>query len=260
MTPEKKQDTAHHQTSPKLRLKEVSFVLPIDSRSLLEGISIDIFSGDRLAIVGSSGAGKTLLLRLMNRLEEPTKGAIDFVGRDIRQIFPQQLRRSIVLVPQESKLLGMTVAQTLAYPLTLMGLKPPEIQQRVDRWCARLHISSEWMSRNEMQLSVGQRQLVAIARALVMQPQVLLLDEPTSALDRGRSNYLLEVLKELSVADSMAIVMTNHQLDVARDFSSRVLYLQDGKVEQNSLASEVNWIALQEALARAELQAAREWD
>ena len=253
-------DTSHSQTSPKLRLEGVSFRLPINSSSLLEDISIEIFEGDRLAIVGPSGAGKTLLLRLMNRLIEPTRGAIEFEGRDIRQISPLDLRQSVVLVPQESKLLGMTVAQTLAYPLKLRDMKLPDIQQRVDRWCERLHLPGEWMNRTETQLSVGQRQLVALTRAFVTQPQILLLDEPTSALDRGRSDRLLETLHELTASGAMAIVMTNHQLDIARDFSSRVLYLQDGKVQQNLSTSDASWSALQGALELAEREAAREWE
>ena len=253
-------DTSHSQTSPKLRLEGVSFRLPINSSSLLEDISIEIFEGDRLAIVGPSGAGKTLLLRLMNRLIEPTRGAIEFEGRDIRQISPLDLRQSVVLVPQESKLLGMTVAQTLAYPLKLRDMKLPDIQQRVDRWCERLHLPSEWMNRTETQLSVGQRQVVALTRAFVTQPQILLLDEPTSALDRGRSDRLLETLHELTASGAMAIVMTNHQLEIARDFSSRVLYLQDGKVQQNLSTSDASWSALQGALELAEREAAREWE
>ncbi|ACK72763.1 ABC transporter related [Gloeothece citriformis PCC 7424] len=239
-----------------LELEDVSLVLPRGSLSLLENISFRVEKGDRLGIVGSSGAGKTTLIRLLNRLDDPTSGLIKFEDKPLTQIPVIQLRQRVVLVPQEPKLLGMTVEDTLTYPLRLQHLSKGEIQQRLDHWTSRLSIPSQWFERNELQLSVGQRQLVAITRGLMMHPQILLLDEPTSALDIGKGNHLIEVLIEVSDTTQTAIIMINHQLELVRQFAQRVLYLSQGKIVQLTIASQVNWEHLQEQLKQAPNQTA----
>ncbi|MBE9190825.1 ATP-binding cassette domain-containing protein [Gloeocapsopsis crepidinum LEGE 06123] len=240
-----------------LQLRQVSLSASIGSQDLLQDISFDVARGDRIAIVGPSGAGKTSLLRLLNRLSEPSSGVILFENQDYRQIPVLQLRQEIVLVPQESKLLGMTVQNAIAYPLVLRKLPKQQIQQRVSYWIETLHIPVEWLDRNELQLSVGQRQLVAIARALVIQPKILLLDEPTSALDAGRTSHLVEVLTDL--ATQTTILMVNHQLEIAELFCTRVLYFQQGRLIQDEPASSINWHKLRESLIQAEAKAVAEW-
>jgi D-methionine transport system ATP-binding protein len=239
-----------------MRLEAVSLKTPYSS--LLEEISLQIFAGDRLSLVGHSGSGKTSLLRLLNRLSDPSQGKIFFENQNIQQISALLLRQQVVLVPQESRLLGMTVRQTLAYPLTLRGVKHP--QPQISPWLEKLHIPSEWLDRQEVQLSLGQRQWIAIARALILQPKLLLLDEPTSALDAGRAALLLQVLTELSQTQGTAILMVNHQLDLAAQFGDRVLHLQQGKLVQNLAAAQTDWAKLQQTLRQAETQAAQEWD
>jgi D-methionine transport system ATP-binding protein len=234
--------------------------LPPGAYYLLQGISFEVFPGDRIAIVGPSGAGKTSLLRLLNRLNDPFQGNIYLEGKNIQQIPVLQLRKEVTMVLQESKLLDMKVQDALFYPLLLRGLPRPAIQQRVTEWLERLHIPSEWLERTEVQLSLGQRQLVAIARALVIQPKVLLLDEPTSALDAGRGTHVMNVLAELAQSRQTSILMVNHQLDMARQFCNRVIYLQKGKLLQDAPATVVNWQTLQETLVQAEIQEAQEWE
>lgn len=241
-----------------LRLEQVSLSASVGSHSLLQDISFEVFKGDRVAIVGSSGAGKTSLLRLLNRLSEPTAGSIYLENQDYRQIPVIQLRQQVTLVAQESKLLGMTVQEALAYPLVLRGLPRSQIQQRLSHWMEQLHIPTEWLGRTEVQLSVGQRQLVAIARALVIQPKILLLDEPTSALDAGRASHLLQVLT-LATSSQTTILMVNHQLELAELFSTQVLHLQHGRLIQNSSNLALDWTKLRETLIQAEAEAAEEW-
>jgi D-methionine transport system ATP-binding protein len=245
---------------PQFRLQQVSLTTAIGRQSLLQDISCEMGRGDRVALVGPSGAGKTSLLRLLNRLTEISQGQIFYEDQEIRQIPVFDLRQQVVLVPQESKLLGMTVREALTYPLTLRGLARSTIQQRLSTWVEQLHIPQEWLERTEVQLSVGQRQLVAIARALVIQPKVLLLDEPTSSLDGGRGAHVLHVLQELAQHQQMTIIMANHQLDLAAQFCDRVLYLHQGKLEQDLLAEQTNWLELKENLIRAEAQLAQEWE
>lgn len=246
--------------TPQFRLEQVSLKPAIGSQFLLQDISAEVLPGERVAIVGASGAGKTSLLRLLNRLQDASAGSIFFEDQDIRQIPVIALRQYITLVGQESKLLGMTVKQALSYPLTLRKLPPSAIQQRLLTWTEHLHIPQDWLERTEVQLSVGQRQWVAIARALMIQPKVLLLDEPTSALDAGRSSYLVERLIEIAQTQQTTILMVNHQLDLAQQFCSRLWYLDRGKLTQNLLADQINWQSLKQNLLDAETQAVKEWE
>jgi D-methionine transport system ATP-binding protein len=110
-----------------------------------------------------------------------------------------------------------------------------------------------------LQLSVGQRQLVAIARALLIQPKILLLDEPTSALDAGLASHVLSVLADLALKGKIAILMVNHQLDMAQLFCTRVLYLQNGQLLQDASVAQIDWKQLRETLVQAEAQASQEW-
>lgn len=243
-----------------LRLNQVSLSGSVGSHYLLKDISFEVFKGDRIAIVGPSGAGKTSLLRLLNRLIEPTAGSTYLENQEYRQLPVIQLRQQVTLVPQESKLLGMTVQEALAYPLVLRDLPRSQIQQRLSYWIEQLHIPEDWLGRTEVQLSVGQRQLVAIARGLVIQPKILLLDEPTSALDAGRASHLVQVLTQLATRSQTTILMVNHQLELAQMFCSRVLYLQNGQLLWDELnTSQMDWAKLRETLIQAEAQAAEEW-
>lgn len=246
-------------TVAQLQLQQVSLSTSVGSSFLLKDISFEVFSGDRIAIIGPSGAGKTTLLRLLNRLSDPSSGSIYLENQEYRQIPIIQLRQQVTLVQQESKLLGMTVGEALAYPLVLRGLPRSQIQQRISHWIESLHIPEDWLGRTELQLSVGQRQLVAIARALVIQPKILLLDEPTSALDAGRASHLMQVLIQLATKSEITILMVNHQLEIAQQFCTRVLYLQHGQLIQNTPHIAIDWTKLRENLVQAEAQAAEEW-
>lgn len=250
--------TLQTQTN-QLRLEHVSLKAPVGAHYLLQDISFTVSSGEHVGIVGSSGAGKTTLLRTLNRLSEVSQGKIFFEDKDIHQLPVMQLRRQVTLVTQETKLLGMTVRQALAYPLILRGLEQQVIEQRVATWTEQLHIPSDWLDRTEVQLSVGQRQLVSIARALVIQPKVLLLDEPTSALDAGRGSHLLNMLQNLSQTLPITILMVNHQLEFVQQFCSRLLYLQQGRLMQDLPATQVNWAELRQTLIDQETQATEEW-
>ena len=213
-----------------LRLSEVGLTDGNGFETILGNISFVVNQGDRLGIMGPSGAGKTSLLRLLNRLAEPSQGEIFFEDQAFSKIPVLSLRRQIVLVPQEPKLLGMTVQNALAYPLELQQLKKNEIQSRIDHYCQKLGIPDEWLDRNELQLSVGQRQLVTIARGLIMQPKILLLDEPTSALDADKSDQVINILIELSENQGLTIIMVNHQQRLINQFTTQVLSLSQGQL------------------------------
>lgn len=226
---------------------------------LLNEISCEIFAGDRIAIVGPSGAGKTSFLRLLNRLIEPTSGSIYLDERQYPDINAIELRQQVTLVLQDTKLLGMSVKDAIAYPLTLRGMSEPEIKQRLTTWIEQLHLPSHWLERTELQLSAGERQLVALCRALAIQPKILLLDEPTSALDAGRASHVLQVLTHLATESETTAIAVTHQLDLAREFCTRVLYLHMGQLIHDLPAHQIDWEELRETLVQAEAEADREW-
>ena len=250
------------ETKPKIKLKleQVSYTEKLTAQArhklpeypILQDISFEVFEGDRIAIIGPTGAGKSYLLRLLNRLCEPSNGKIYFDNREYGQIAAQSLRQSVILVSQEPKLLGMSVREALAYPLVLRNLPKPQIQQRLNYWIEQLHIPDDWLGRTETQLSNGQRQLVNLARGLVIQPKILLLDEPTSNLDLGTAERIIKILNQLYENHQTTILMVNHQLNIAQMFCTRLLYLQQGRLIANQTASQINWNNLQETLKQAE--------
>lgn len=246
------------ETNPQLRIDNVSLKTPIASSHLLENISFQVHKGSRVAIVGPSGAGKTTLLRLLNRLSTPTSGSIYLENTEYRQIPAIELRKQITLILQESKLLGMSVREALAYPLKLRGVTASNIAERISGAIEQLHIPQEWLNRTELQLSTGQKQLVAIARGIILQPKILLLDEPTSALDAGKAAHLLQVLTQLTNGQT-TIVMVNHQLELAEQFSTRILHLQRGKLIEDLPSHQINWVQLRQNLIQAEAEAQQEW-
>ncbi len=246
------------QQQPQLYLDQVSLTIPVSSHYLLKDISFAVEKGARVAVVGTSGAGKTSLLRLLNRLTSPTSGYIYLDNQEYGKIPVTQLRKEVTMVLQESKLLGMSVAEAIAYPLKLRGLKQPEIQQRCEYWIQQLNIPASWLSRSELQLSVGQKQLVAIARAAVIQPKILLLDEPTSALDIGTANRVIQVLATLAESE-VTVVMVTHQIDLAQQFCTKLLHLERGELIAESPSMKVDWVKLRHNIIQAQAQETEEW-
>jgi D-methionine transport system ATP-binding protein len=226
---------------------------------ILKQVSFHVNRGDRLSLLGPSGSGKTSLLRLTNRLSEPSHGAIFLDGQNIQQIPIARLRSQVPFVLQESKLLGMTVRDALMYPLQLRKLDAATIRARLEKWASALAIPQDWLDRTEMQLSVGQRQLVAIARALMIEPSILLLDEPTSALDIGRSEALIQLFHQLSHSEAMTIIMANHDLALAEQFCTHVVVMENGTVRLHASSTGADWQQIKTTISASELQAAHEW-
>jgi D-methionine transport system ATP-binding protein len=243
--------------STQLQQKTQKRGISLPGYGILENISFEIAPGDRIIITGATGAGKTFLLRLLNRLSEPTSGKIYFQNQDYTQIPVIQLRQQVVMVNQEIRLLGMTVKEALAYPLKLRGLPKAEIQQRIAFWIEQLQIPDSWLERNEVQLSLGQKQLVAIARAMIVQPLILLLDEPTSALDIGTSERILEILNQQTQTTT---ITATHQFElfqqscVVHHHRYRLLYLANGKLISNQPANQIDWVDLKAKIAQAETE------
>ncbi len=228
-------------SSPIFELKQVSLTVPTQASPLLREVSLTVQAGDRLGVIGVAGAGKTTLLRLLNRLSEPTSGAISFQGQDIRQVNIYDLRRQVVLVAQEAKLLGMNVEQAIAYPLTIAKLSPEQVKQRLQDWTNWLQLPTDWLQRQDFQLSIGQRQWVSLLRGLILQPPILLLDEPTAALDGDRTRLLMEVLE----ASKQTVIMISHQHDLIKQYCDRVVCLHRGEIIAQGLTDQFDWQKVQ---------------
>lgn len=230
-------------------------------RTLLTNISLAIAKGSKTALIGATGSGKTTFLRMLNRLIDPSVGTITLNGKNIQDIPIQTLRRRVLLIPQEPSLLGMTVTEALSYPLRLQNLPTSEIDSRVQKWVEKLQIDRKLLNRSELELSLGQRQWIAIARALVIEPEILLLDEPTSALDRGLSHLLLDILTELTqLPQPFTVLMINHQLDLVQPWCDRMVCLHKGELVQDAEAAQINWQDIDDLLRRDVTSAQDDWE
>ena len=245
--------------APILHLEHVSVQATVGSGLLLQDISFKIQPGEIVGIIGGSGAGKTSLLRLLNRLISPCQGEIYVQNIPVEQLTSVRLRRKIILAPQEPRLLGMKVSDALSYPLKLQKLPESEIRTQIDIWTNLLRIPTEWLNKTELQLSLGQRQLLAIARTLMMQPEVILLDEPTSALDMGMANYLFTVLNDLNQSRNLTIIIVSHQLELIQEFCDRLLLLNQGILEEDVPATELNWQRLRQKILQLQTDQEQDW-
>jgi putative ABC transport system ATP-binding protein len=190
---------------------------------VLHDVSVSIEPG-ATALLGPSGSGKSSMLRLLNRLAEPDSGTIRFEGEDVRSLDVLDLRRSAVLVPQLPAPLPGTVADNVRYGPSLRGQ-----DAEVERCLGRAGLTGAYADREAAQLSVGEQQRVMLARALALEPDVLLLDEPTSALDETAREGVERTLAELAHG-GVAMVLVTHDRGQAERITSRVVELREGEV------------------------------
>jgi D-methionine transport system ATP-binding protein len=243
-----------------LQLRSIDYTPANFTCPLLTDISFSLAAGECITLTGITGAGKSTLLRLINRLIEPTVGEILLAAEDYRSIPPIALRQRIMLVSQEPKLLGMKVREALAYPLQLQSVDSAEITQRIATVSEQFELPTDWLDRTELQLSPGQKQIVSIARGVIMRPQILLLDEPIANLDFTTADQLLSTIFDITRSQQMGLIIVNHQLELAAKFSDRLLYLQDGKLAINQASKSINWHNIQQQIRASEDRSIAEWD
>ena len=199
----------------------------------LDGVSLDVEAGDRYGIIGLSGAGKSSLVRCINRLEEPTSGDIVIGGKDILRLKGDALRKArqgIGMIFQNFNLLSSkTVYENIAFPLRLQRLSEGHIHKRVMELLEKVELTDK-VNAYPINLSGGQKQRVGIARALANGPSVLLCDEATSALDPKTTKQILELLKRINVELGVTLVVITHEMDVIKSLCNKVAILEAGKV------------------------------
>lgn len=194
----------------------------------LRNVNVTIEDGDIFGFIGSSGAGKSALIRLVNGLELPTHGEVLVNGKDIVKLSKQALnqqRKKIGMVFQQFHLLNSkTVFDNVAIPLVLNHVSKPEIEQRVTELLAFVELSDKTMAYPD-QLSGGQKQRIGIARGLATNPSILLCDEATSALDPKTTNSILQLLKKVNEEFGVTILIITHEMNVIKDICNRVAVL-----------------------------------
>ena len=201
--------------------------------SALQGIDLQVRRGEIFGIIGRSGAGKSSLLRLLNRLETPSEGQVLIDGEDIAVFGTERLRglrRQVAMIFQHFNLMATrTVAENIELPLRMAGVAREERLRRVDELLQLVGLG-ERRDAYPAQLSGGQKQRVGIARALVLQPDILLCDEATSALDPESTQAILQLLRDINRRLGLTIVLITHEMEVIRDLCHRVAVLERGQV------------------------------
>lgn len=207
---------------------------------VLKGISTQIGKGEVVAIIGPSGSGKSTLLRCINLLEVPTSGSIFINGQEITdpKANVMQIRQQIGMVFQHFHLFPhMTVLNNLTYaPTKVKGLSKAEAEKKAKELLERVGLADK-ADAYPSRLSGGQKQRVAIARSLVMEPDIMLFDEPTSALDPEMVKEVLEVMKGLAHT-GMTMAIVTHEMRFAEEVADRILFIDAGRLVEEASPAE----------------------
>ncbi len=207
----------------------------VGDKRLVDDVTFSVGKGDTVAIVGPSGAGKSSLLRLINRLDEPTGGTVYIDDQDYREIAPKELRRRVGMVMQTANLFPGTVADNVRYGPVLRGERLSD--EEVDSLLAQVELPG-YSDRVVDSLSGGEEQRVSLARTLANQPEVLLLDEPTSALDDATKNEVEQVLFDIIRGQSLTCMIVTHDMEQARRVSDHVVFMEAGHVVRTGTPEE----------------------
>ncbi|MFC3024512.1 histidine ABC transporter ATP-binding protein HisP [Vibrio zhugei] len=223
------------------------------SHEVLKGISLEAKAGDVISIIGSSGSGKSTFLRCLNFLEKPSSGSIYINGNEIAMKKDangelnvlnkkelQKMRTQLTMVFQHFNLWEhMTVLENvIAAPVNVLKMSKPAAIERAKAYLQEVGIDERAHDQYPAQLSGGQQQRVSIARALTMEPEVLLFDEPTSALDPELVGEVLKIMQKLAEEGKTMVVVT-HEMGFARHVSNHVVFLHQGKIEEQGAPQDV---------------------
>jgi tungstate transport system ATP-binding protein len=209
-----------------------------NGRDALSINSLIIRRGETLAIVGPNGAGKSTLLLALANLIKPVRGEILFHGKSISQMNDLEYRRKLSFVFQDPLLMDMSVQDNIALGLKFRGTQKDEIRKRVDRWSKAMGAES-LLGRRAGQLSGGEAQRVSLARAFVLDPELLLMDEPFSAVDPPTRAQLLKDLSSLLSHDHRTTIIVTHNLKEAAQIGNRVAVIINGELKQVGAPKEI---------------------
>lgn len=210
-------------------------------KQVLKGIDEQINSGEVVVIIGPSGSGKSTFLRCMNLLEEPTSGKVVFEGQEINKkgVNIDSIRTKMGMVFQSFNLFPhLTVLDNIMIGPQQVKKVPKDKAEAIARKLLTRMGMSEKADVYPQSLSGGQKQRIAIARALAMEPDMMLFDEPTSALDPEMVGEVLQVMKDLAM-DGMTMVVVTHEMGFAKEVGDRILFMDDGQVMEQGTPDEI---------------------
>jgi len=224
----------------KPRLKVVNLKKNYDTKVVLDGVDLEVFPGQIVAVIGSSGSGKSTVLRCVNLLEDILDGQIFLEGVEISEpdVDQDKVREQIGLVFQSFNLFGhLSILENITLALIhVKKMSKVEARQKALTWLERIGLADKADSYPD-KLSGGQQQRTAIVRAIAMEPKVLLLDEVTSALDPELVGEVLSLIKDLK-ASGTTILMATHELSFAREVADWVIFLEKGKILEQGEAKD----------------------
>jgi putative ABC transport system ATP-binding protein len=229
-------ETVSAPPGPSVLLRAEHLGRTVNNKVLIQDANFELQKGEVLAITGPSGSGKTSLLRLLNRLDEPTSGTVFVEGNDYRNLEPRQLRRTLGMVTQRPYLFPGTVAENLCFGPAQRGeTLPPET---ITNLLAQVGLK-DYAGRNVANLSGGEAQRVSVARTLANSPLALLLDEPTSALDEAAKLEVECAIRKVVRDQGLACVVVTHDVAQAVRLAGRALVVENSRVVRDGPPGEV---------------------
>lgn len=224
------------QKSPIISVTNVkkSFRVGNQDVQILKGVTFDVHDGDFVIVSGPSGSGKSTLLHIMLGLEEPSSGTVSIVGEDIYSYRTEDdravLRKQLVgmVYQQPNWIKSLSVIENVAFPLLLLGREKNESIDKAHALLEKVSMT-DWARYKPTELSSGQQQRIAMARALINNPEIIIADEPTGNLDYNSGQTVMQILQDLNTQEKRTIVMVTHDLEYIR-FAKSVIRIMDGKV------------------------------
>jgi putative ABC transport system ATP-binding protein len=225
-----------HPISGPVILRSEHLGRAVGDKTLVQEVNFEVRIGEVLAIVGPSGSGKSSLLRLLNRLDEPTSGTVFVQGTDYRQLAPREVRRKLGVVTQRPLLFPGTVANNLRFGPAQH--RESLSQDTIEELLTRVGLKG-YAARDVANLSGGEAQRVSVARTLANHPLVLLLDEPTSALDETSKAEVESLLREIVRDHGLTCILVTHDTAQAARLAGRALLLESGRIARAGFVREV---------------------
>ncbi|MGK0464883.1 methionine ABC transporter ATP-binding protein [Clostridium sp.] len=212
------------------------------TEKVLNNVSFTVDKGDIYGVIGQSGAGKSTLLRCFNGLETYDEGTINIMGKEVKELSSKELRefrKNVGIIFQSFNLISRkNVYENISFPLEVWGMDKISIKKRVDSLINLVGLS-EKVNSNIRELSGGQKQRVGIARALSLNPKILLCDEATSALDPKTTKSILQLLRDINNKLNITIIVVTHQMEVVKEICNKFILLEGGEIKSSGITDEL---------------------